>query len=66
MNASECRRVYEQVLFVDIPPYYNRSGRYQHVDTARIIELNNILNDLFYGKTPDAYTHERMIPGDYQ
>ena len=52
------RRIYEQVLFVDIPGYYNRSGRYQQVDTARVIELNNILNDLFYGKTPDAYTHE--------
>ena len=51
-------------MFVDIPPYYNRSGRYQQVDTARTIELNNILNDLFYGKTPDAYTHEIMIPGD--
>lgn len=52
----EYRRVYEQVLFVDIPSYYNRSGRYQQVDTARTIELNNILNDLFYGKTPYAYT----------
>ena len=58
------RRIYEQVLFVDIPGYYNRSGRYQQVDTARVIELNNILNDLFYGKTPDAYTHEMMIAGD--
>jgi hypothetical protein len=61
----EYRRVYEQVLFVDIPSYYKRPGRYQQVDTARIIELNNILNDLFYGKTPDAHTHEMMIAGDY-
>ena len=38
------------------------------VDTARLIELNNILNDPFYGKTPDAdaHTHGIMIPGEYQ
>ena len=39
------RRIYEQVLFVDIPGYYNRSGRYQQVDTARVIELNESRDD---------------------
>ena len=61
------RRTYETVLYVDIPEYYKgRAGRYLQVDTARVYELGNILNDLFYGKTPDARTHRMMVAGNFR
>ena len=64
-NAREERM--KKVLYVDIPEYYKgRAGRYLQLDAARVYELGNILNDLFYWKTPDARTHRMMVAGNFR